>query len=115
MEGQETLSSEQVADDAQFHDGGSPFMNEEQIVLRDKAVTAMSAAFSKVLPEMTILAALESLTNFFCSSVVHVFFVFGKLEVLEARVIGKEIERRIKYLKALKKNGSAKQQKARKN
>ena len=83
-------------------------MDEEQKILHDAAIAALSKAFTEATGEMTIVTALGCLSNFFAASVVHLFELFGNLPNLQGKIVGKEVERRVQYLKALK-NGTSKQ------
>lgn len=90
MEGQENLSGEQKA-------------------LQAQTIHKLSGVFAEVMLEMTMINALETLTNFFAAAVVHLFDTAGRLEYLQGKVVGKEIERRIGYAKA-QRNGREKEQ-----
>lgn len=83
---------------------GQENLSEEQKALQAQTVHKLSGVFAEVMFEMTMITALETLTNFFAGAVVHLFDATGKLGDLQGKVVGKEIERRIGYLKA-QKNG----------
>lgn len=85
--------------------------NEEQRRLHDAMVKELAGVFAGGMGDMTLLTAMEAATNFYVAALLQTFFMANALPKLEPRVIGKEVENRVRRLKGQMNGSKAKERK----